>query len=83
MLSGKHRQEDKPVQVSIKSFDVGMQVKNNGIEFEVYSPNGEDHLGDLVLTKTRLIWCEGRTTRENGIEVNWNQFIRWMNAREA
>ena len=71
------------MQVSIKSFDVGMDVKNNGIEFEVYSANGADHLGDLVLTKTRLIWCEGRIARERGKEVSWNQFIRWMNAREA
>ena len=71
------------MQVSIKSFDVGMAVKNNGIEFEIYSPNGEDHLGDLVLTKTKLIWCEGRIARESGKEISWTQFITLMNAREA
>ena len=28
------------MQVAIKSFDVNMQVKSNGIEFEVRSPDG-------------------------------------------
>ena len=69
------------MKVKIKSFDVAMDVKNNGIEFEVHSPNGEVHLGDLVLTKTRLIWCEGQTTRANGKEIQWDAFIRLMNAR--
>lgn len=43
------------MKVTIKSFDVGMEVKNAGIEFDVYSPDGTDHLGDLVLTKSGLI----------------------------
>jgi hypothetical protein len=29
------------MQVAIKSFDVGMEVKNNGIEFEVYDNSGK------------------------------------------
>ncbi len=69
------------MKVSIKSFDVAMDVKNNGIEFEVHSPNGRDHLGDLILTNTKLIWCEGQTTRVNGKEIKWAAFIRLMNAR--
>ena len=40
------------MKVKIKSFDVRMEVKNRGIEFDVYSPDGREHLGDLVLTKT-------------------------------
>lgn len=65
------------MKVKIKSFDVDMDVKNAGIEFEVYSPNGEAHHGDLVLTKRNLVWCRGRTRRENGKEIPWTQFIEW------
>ena len=66
------------MKVTIKEFDVEMEVKNNGLEFEVRSPNGEKHWGDLVLTKTRLIWCKGRTTPDNGIPIEWEKFIRFM-----
>lgn len=65
------------MQVSIKDFDVKMELKNNGIELEVREPNG-DHLGDLVITKTQLIWCRGRTTRAGGTSAPWARFIAWM-----
>lgn len=70
------------MRVSIKSFEVDMDVKTNGIEFDVYE-NGENgaHRGDCILTKTGLTWCEGRTRRANGKKVTWNEFIEWMNAR--
>ena len=66
------------MEVTIKDFTVDMEVKTKGIEFEVRSTSGE-HLGDLILTSTRLIWCNGRTRRENGIEIEWDDFIRLMN----
>jgi hypothetical protein len=31
------------MKVTIKSFEVDMEVKNAGVEFEVYSPDGETH----------------------------------------
>jgi hypothetical protein len=65
------------VKVSIKSFDVEMQLKNNGIEFEVYDNQG-NHLGDCILTKTSVIWCKGRTRRENGIRLTWEEFVQRM-----
>lgn len=67
------------MKVTIKSFDVAMEVKNKGIEFEVRSPDG-DHLGDVVLTKSGLVWCKGRTDPKNGVKVNWSEFIGWMEA---
>lgn len=70
------------MKVSIKSFDVDMEVKNKGVEFEVRSADGSKQLGDLVLTKTNLIWCEGRTSRENGIKISWDAFIKLMNERK-
>ena len=63
--------------ISIKTFSVDMSVKQNGIEFEVRTP-GEDHLGDCYLTMSGLIWCRGRTHREHGKKVTWEQFIDWM-----
>lgn len=65
--------------VSIKSFNVEMNIKNKGIELDVYD-NDETFRGDLIVTKTGLIWCEGKTQRQNGVKVTWNEFIEWMNS---
>lgn len=67
------------MKVGIKSFDVAMDVKNKGVEFAVYS-NQDEFRGDLIITKSGLIWCEGKTKRQNGKKVSWDQFINWMNA---
>jgi hypothetical protein len=67
------------MKVAIKQFDVAMEVKNNGVEFDVYD-NNDNHLGDCYLTKTGLIWCEGRTRRAHGVKVSWQDFIAWMNS---
>ena len=71
------------MQVEIKTFDVKMMVKSNGIEFEVKSADGQTHHGDCYLTMSGLIWCQGRTSRQNGIPVTWQQFIDWMDSRRA
>jgi len=56
-----------------------IDVRTNGIEFEVRTPDGGQQLGDLILTKTRLEWCQGRTRRGHGARKTWQQFIDWMN----
>ena len=66
--------------VSIKDFDVDMKIKNNGIELEVYG-NNEEHLGDLYVTKTKLIWCKGKTSRANGKEIKWQAFMDYMDGQ--
>lgn len=65
--------------VSIKEFDVDMAVRNKGIELDVSGNDG--HKGDLVITKTQLIWCKGKTQRDNGIAISWNDFIEYMENR--
>ena len=65
------------MRVSIKKFDVGMELKNNGIELDIRKPNGR-RLGDVVVNKTGLIWCEGKTTPAKGVHVSWAAFIEWM-----
>jgi hypothetical protein len=69
------------MKVTIKSFEVDMEVKNAGIEFEVYSPDGSEHKGDLILTKRNLIWCKGRVRRENGKEISWTKFMEWAESQ--
>ena len=60
-----------------------MEIKNNGIELAVRATPGQgaEQLGDLVITKTRLIWCPGQTTRQNGREISWQEFIAFMEGR--
>jgi hypothetical protein len=69
--------------VKIKSFNVDMDVKNKGIEFEVRSPDDKNQLGDCYLTKTELIWCSGKKNKENGIRIKWEDFITLMSSKEV
>src|ERR1035441_9940744 len=68
--------------VSIKSFDVNMDVKTNGVEFGIREPNGGDRLGDLFITKANLIWCKGKTQRAQGIKIKWTDFVEMVNAAQ-
>jgi len=63
--------------VKIKQFDVAMEIKNNGIEIDV-SNTEEKHLGDLYVTKSRLIWCKGKIKKKNGKKISWAKFIEMM-----
>jgi len=67
------------VNVSIKNFPITMDIKNNGIELDVY--DNEVHLGDLVVSKSRLVWCQGKTKVANGKAISWKEFIAYMNSR--
>jgi hypothetical protein len=68
------------VKVYIKEFDVEMELKNNGVELDVSDPQG-NHIGDLIVTKTKLIWCQGRIRGKNGKPILWEDFIAYMNGR--
>jgi hypothetical protein len=70
---------ESDVKVLIKEFDVEMELKNKGIELEVR--NDDKHQGDLVLTKAAVIWCPGKTTRDNGKKLSWAKFIELMEAQ--
>lgn len=62
------------MKVTIKNFDVAMELKNKGMEIDVYDGN-DNHLGDLVITKAKVIWCKGKTTRKKGKAFPWKRFI--------
>lgn len=65
------------MKVGIKTLDVAMEVKNNGVEFEVYDTK-DNFLGDMFVTKSGLTWCKGRTKKENGQKISWTKFIKFM-----
>lgn len=69
------------MKVSIKDLSVAMEIKNSGVELDVYSADGSTHLGDLIVTKSGLTWCKGRTGRANGTKINWKKFIQWAEAQ--
>ena len=64
------------MKVSVKDFAVSMEIKNKGIELDVY--DNETHRGDLVVTKSKLVWCKGRTKPANGKKITWDKFIGYM-----
>ena len=67
------------MKVKIKSFDVDMDVKAKGIEFEVPNrPSSGDQIGDCYLTMTGLTWCKGKIGKANGIKIRWAEFIEIM-----
>ena len=61
------------MQVWIKSLEVEMQVKSKGIELEVRGKDGKGQLGDCYATMTGLIWCKGKTSKENGVKISWEE----------
>lgn len=61
--------------VYVKDMSVNMEVKNRGIEFEVRDTD-ETFLGDCIVNKSGLIWCQGKTDRKNGKKVSWDEFIQ-------
>ena len=62
------------MEVWVKSLQVDMQVKQKGIELEVRSNDGGEQLGDCYATMTGLIWCKGKTQKDNGVKVKWEDF---------
>lgn len=64
------------MKVAIKDLSVSMEVKTKGVEFEVYS-NDDKFLGDLVVTKAKLVWRPGKTSVKNGHPIKWSDFIAY------
>ena len=66
--------------VRVKGVDVEMEIKNHGVELEVQDAGGT-FLGNVILTKTQVIWCRGYTSREHGKKLDWEAFARLMDAK--
>ena len=63
------------MKVQFKDLGVDMQVKSS--ELQISDPSGKQ-VGDLIVTQTKIIWCKGRTRRENGKKLSWNKFAEVM-----
>lgn len=65
----------------IKDMTIDLEIKTNGIEIQV-DDNSGSQIGDLYVTKTGLIWCDGRTSRTNGKKISWEEFQEYMQSRD-
>lgn len=70
------------MKVTVKELSAAIELKNNGMELQVHDNEG-NHLGDLVVNKTRLEWCDGRTRVGNGVQISWTNFIAYANGLKA
>lgn len=71
------------VKVKIKSFDVNMDVKSKGIEFEVRTKDDSSQIGDCYLTMTGLTWCQGKIEKKNGINITWQELQDILKTSES
>ncbi|MFH0953061.1 MAG: hypothetical protein V1873_01895 [Verrucomicrobiota bacterium] len=67
------------MKVSVKEFQVSMEIGNNGIELDVYDGQNK-HLGDLRIGRATIEWCAGRTRRGNGVRKSWEELIEFFHA---
>lgn len=63
--------------VTVKELNATIELKNKGMELEIRDAKGE-FKGDVVVTKTGITWCKGKTKPENGIKVSWDKFAELM-----
>jgi hypothetical protein len=73
------------MQVKTQPFKEALEIKSDGICFDVYG-NGAKRLGDLAVTRGGLVWNKvagGKPMRGQGINVRWEEFINWVQTRKA
>jgi hypothetical protein len=69
---------DRNMKIKIKDLNIAsMRIESKGVELDISNDKG-GRLGDLVITDTEIIWCEGKTTPEHGGSINWGEFLKYM-----
>jgi len=63
--------------VTVKDLNATIELKNKGMELEIRNPKGE-HQGDVVMTKSGVTWCKGKTKPANGVKLSWEKFAELM-----
>ena len=56
----------------------GVDVKTSPERYKVKDSKGV-LLGSLYVNQARLVWCNGRTQMSNGMPIEWEDFIQYMN----
>ena len=65
------------MKVNIKALNIPLNLGSKGTEFEINGTDGKQ-IGDLFVTNTKIIWCQGKTSKEKGKALTWAQFIALM-----
>jgi hypothetical protein len=68
------------MKVKIEDFGVDLDIKSRGIKVSVN--DGKRHKGNLYVTMTGLTWCVGKTSKDNGKKIEWQEFIDDMAKRK-
>ena len=71
------------MKVWIKKFQIDMEVKANGIEFEVRTPDNAEQIGDCYVTMTGLIWCKGKKAKKNGVKISWENLVEILKSKTS
>lgn len=69
------------MKITIKHFDVQMDLGNNGITMDVRDPAGT-FLGDIRIGRGAIEWCKGKTAAGNGVKKKWADLIAFFEAEE-
>ncbi len=64
--------------LGVETADRGIEVKNKGVEINVRQLSGDSHIGSLIIRKSGLEWCGGKTRPGNGEKASWDEFIGYM-----
>ena len=73
---------DRTMQIEVTDMSVSsMKIKGKGIELRIRESDGK-HVGDLVITNTKITWNKGRTS-VHGKKINWPEFIKFMQKRPS
>ena len=67
------------MKINIKELQVSMSLGNNGITLDV-SNNDGTRRGALHIGRAKIIWCKGKTKKENGKSKTWDELIDHFNA---
>ena len=53
------------------------EVKTAQQQYQIWD-NDSEFKGSLYFNRANLIWCKGRTQRDNGKRISWKDFIKYM-----
>ncbi len=68
------------MEVWIKSLEVDMQVKQQGVELEVRSKDGRERVGNCYATQAGLVWCGAKARRRRSTGYGSGGRISWPSA---
>lgn len=71
------------MKVRVKELNADIRLKNSGMELEIRKTDDSAQIGDCVVNNRGLTWCKGRTRRENGLVLKWEELELILASPEA